>query len=113
MKILDAKKIRESANHLAQLEITGAGQDLFRLEDLDLGPNTVLVRVFRDGSRTWEIVKKWIGELLVANMHIEEPEVRSAWLHERLPENAPRDIWREWHQHIMVILGGFQPALYV
>ena len=47
----------------------------------DTGKKVFLTREFRDGHKTCERIESlWIGQLLVSNMHVEEPEVARAKL---------------------------------
>ena len=69
------KVILSRAQQLMRLELySGITTALPRFQDT--GKKVFLAREFRDGHKTCEQVESvWIGQLLVANVPVEEPEV--------------------------------------
>ena len=73
--------IMQRASQLARLEIYSGVSTAVSLESISERERAFLMRVFRDGSKTCERVSsEWIGQVVIANMHIDEPDVARAKL---------------------------------
>lgn len=100
MSALD-DEIMERALHHAMVEIFG-GAPAEEIEiEMRWGPATDLVRVFRDGTRTTEILPRFLAELALAGIPETEPMVARARLqphvttHKEYLETAIRAVLEE------------------
>ena len=77
----------ERLEYLRRLEMAGISQP-----DLDLGPPVIFWIKTRDGIEAWEILPRWVAELLVSDLH-NDLSIARACIYGRLPPSHKKCPW--------------------
>ena len=84
------KSVKERLEYYRRLALAGVSQS-----ELDLGPAVILWTRTRAGVETWEVLPRWMADLIVSGLHNDATVERAAVYH-RIPKNAPMDVAAEW-----------------
>ena len=83
-------EIEERLEHYQRLDLAG-----IRTPDLDFGPAVILWTRRWDGTETWEVLPKYVADLVISELHNSSNVERAAVYH-RIPKDAPMDVAKAW-----------------
>jgi len=87
---ITVERIKKEIEHLERLQIAGVKRD-----PISLGQMDILWVVYDGGREEWELLPRWMAELVVSDLH-NFPEVRRACLYRTPPQRVPMSVFALW-----------------
>lgn len=84
------RDVEKRLEHQQRLEMAG-----ITVPDPGLGPAVLLWTRKRDGAENWEVLPKWVANLVVSDLH-NDGSVERAAIYHKLPKKAPLEVAKLW-----------------